>query len=73
MSKTFVTRIREIEERENVDVTLHLEDGTEAFFSYAGYRFGENCFMMSLMHFEKKVYPNIIKSIEVDGEHLISF
>lgn len=73
MSKTFVTRIREIADRENVDVTLHLQDGTEAFFSYAGYLFGVNSFMSTIMHFEKKVYPNTIKSIEVDGEHLISF
>lgn len=73
MSKTFISRIREIADRENVDITLHLEDGTEAFFSYAGYLFGVNSFTNTIMHFEKKVFPHIIKDIEVDGEHLISF
>lgn len=70
---TFGTRLSEIAGKENVDVVLHLENGETRYFSFAGYLFGTDHFMSTMSHFEKKVFPNIIKTIEVNGENLISF
>lgn len=73
MSLTFGTRLSTIAGKENVDVVLHLENGETRVFSFAGYLFSKDSFMNTISHFEKKVFPNIIKTIEVDGESLISF
>lgn len=73
MSLCFGSRLREIAGKENVEVTLHLQNGEKRFFSFAGYLFGRDHFMNTLSHFEKIVFPQIIKEIETDGEHLISF
>lgn len=73
MSLTFGSRLKNIAGKENVDVKLHLENGETRVFSFAGYLFGRDSFMNTVSHFENKVFPQIIKSIEVDGEHLISF
>jgi hypothetical protein len=73
MSLCFGSRLSEIAGKENVEVTLHLQNGEKRFFSFAGYLFGRDHFMNTLSHFEKKVFPQIIKEIETDGEHLISF
>ena len=73
MSLCFGSRLSEIAGKENVEVTLHLQNGEKRFFNFAGYLFGRDSFMSTISHFEKKVFPNIIKTIEVDGESLISF
>ena len=73
MSLCFGSRLSEIAGKENVEVTLHLQNGEKRFFSFAGYLFGRDHFMNTLSHFEKKVFPQIIKEIETDGEHLIIF
>lgn len=73
MSLCFGSRLSEIAGKENVEVTLHLQNGEKRFFYFAGYLFGKDHFMNTLSHFEKKVFPQIIKEIETDGEHLISF
>lgn len=71
--ETFRGMLDRMSQKENIDVKLILTDGTERFINYAGYLLHSDKFMIFLGDMEKKVYPKIIASIEVDGEKIISF
>ena len=71
--QTFKGMIQEISYRENINVKLYLDDGSERFINYAGYLIHPDTFMTFLGDMEKKAYPKLITSIEVDGVKIISF
>lgn len=71
--QTFKGMLDEISQRENINVKLILDDGSERFVDYAGYLIHSDTFMIFLGDMEKKAYPKLVTSIEVDGEKIISF